>query len=298
MSQKSSPDWKPSLLILGIYGAATALLFRDFIFSGQMLYGSDTLSAGYMLRAFYADALGNGDFPGWNPMLFGGTPFLASLAGGDSLYPPSLLLLLIIEPFRSLGWKLVLHVFLAGAGMYGWSREIGVGRKAAAVAGLGYLVAPFMVTLAYPGHDGKLFVTALTPFLFWAVHAWGTRGSPRSWAGIAVVVALVTLTTHFQMAYFLFGTAGAFAMLLLVQGIRKPDVGRRVASRRFALFLGASLVGAGAAGVQLFPAVDYILDKVSFEDVPMEGFLEENVETVKRSITSSIGESPEVEMEE
>lgn len=297
--QENLPRWLP----VAVFAAVTLFLFRDFVFSAAMLYGGDTEAMGYMARAFYAEQLASGNFPGWNPLLLGGTPFLASLAGGDSLYPPSVLLLLIMEPYRALGWKLVLHVFLAGVGMYGWSRTLGASRGASMVAGLGFLVAPFLVTLVYPGHDGKLFVTALAPFLFWAVERWYRGRSGMAWAGIAATVALVILTTHFQMAYFLFGAVGAYALFRTVQEFRgtaardtgpdAPAAGigagadapggegegasagrsgglaalRQRAARLargpvagFALFLAASVTGAGVAGVQLLPAVNYITD--------------------------------------
>ena len=269
---------KSRWLPIGLFALVTV-----FVFSDAMLYGGDTEGLGYAARAFFADALGRGNFPGWNPFILGGTPFLASLAGGDSLYPPSVLLLLVMETYRALGWKLVLHVVVAGIGMYGWTRTLGVGRWAATIAGLGFLVAPYFVTLVFPAHDGKMFVTALTPFLFWATHAWFRSGRARAWAAIGIVVALVTLTTHFQMAYFLFGAVGAYAIFLAVGQARagresaeeaegeeaaeaagsdaavgtSPGTPRRAAGR-FAAFLAASVVGVGLAAPQFLPAVDYI----------------------------------------
>lgn len=243
----SIPAWLPPVL----YAAVTLVLFREFVFSDLMLFGSDTEGLGYMARAFFAERLAAGDFPGWNPLILGGTPFLDSLAGGDSLYPPSVLLLMLFEPYRALGWKLVLHVFLAGCFMYGWARALERSRAASMLAGLAYLVGPFMVTLVWPGHDGKLFVTALAPALFWAVERWFVAERPGAFAGVAAVVALALLTTHFQMAYFLFGAVGAYAIFRTWQT-------RRV--RAFGLFLAASLVGAAAAGVQLVPAFDYITE--------------------------------------
>ena len=116
------PTWLPPALFVSL----TVVLFREFIFSEQMLFGSDTLSLGYVARAFYAEALGElGSFPRWAPLILGGTPFIEALASGDSLYPPSLLLLVLMEPYRALGWKLVLHIALAGLFMFGWVRRLG-----------------------------------------------------------------------------------------------------------------------------------------------------------------------------
>ena len=258
------PRWLP----WAVYSALTLLLFGAFVFSSQMLFGSDTVGLGYMARKFYADAVGAGDFPLWNPNLLGGVPFLEAISGGDSLYPTALLLF-VMEPYRALGWKLVLHVFLAGVFMYGWTRKLGVTSGGALVAGAGYLMAPFMVTLVYPGHDGKVFVTALTPLLFWAMESTFRRKGLLPYAGVAGVVALVVLTTHFQMAYFLFGAAGLYYAFRCIQEAWSGGEGGRVenavrrrgswtpALGRFGLFLAASVLGAAVAGVQLIPAVKY-----------------------------------------
>ncbi len=250
------PSWLPPAL----FALLTVALFREFIFSSRMLYGEDTLTLGYMARAFYAEALRTTGFPLWNPLLLGGTPFLESLAGGDSLYPPSLLLLVLLEPYRALGWKLVLHVFLAGCAMYLWLRLMGVSRGGSLVGGTAYLLAPYLVTLVLPGHDGKMFVTALAPLLF-ASCEWSFRRRDLLPLGcIAAVVALVLLTTHFQMAYFLFGGAGAYMIFRTVQAVRGEGWERNRALRHFGLFLGFSFLGAGVASVQLLPAVQYVME--------------------------------------
>ena len=91
----SIPRWVPWALFLGL----TVALFRAFIFSDAMLYGSDTLSGGYIARAIYANALAQfGRIPGWQPEFLGGTPFVEALSGADAFYPPSLLLLILLEP--------------------------------------------------------------------------------------------------------------------------------------------------------------------------------------------------------
>ena len=248
------PGWFPAVL----YGAVTLLLFRKFVFTGQMLVGQDTLSLGFIARDFFAQALRQGSFPFWNPIILGGTPFLDSLAGGDSLYPTSILLVLM-EPFRALGWKLVLHVFAAGLFTYGWIRALGRSRAAALLCGLAYLLAPFMVTLVYPGHDGKLFVTALTPLLFWAAERALAGARLRAFGGMALVIGLVILTTHFQQAYFLFGSVGVYAAVRAFLLWREGLPPTRSAAR-FGLFLGFSLLGAGVAAIQLIPAVNYVTE--------------------------------------
>jgi hypothetical protein len=265
----SIPSWVPAAVFLGL----TALLFRAFLLSDQMLFGNDTLGLGYVARAYYAEVLSQGVFPRWAPLLLGGTPFLEALSAGDSLYPPSLILLLFMEPYRALGWKLVVHFAAAGFFMFGWARALGASRAGALLGGTAYMLAPYFVSLVHPGHDGKIFVTALAPLLFWAVERHFKRPTLGTFCAIALVVGLVISTTHFQMAYFLFGAVGLFALFRAVTFWRPADEagkgessvpaspGRaRAAALRFAVFLGASLAGAGVAAGQLLPAIDYVTE--------------------------------------
>ncbi len=251
----------PLWATLTLYALVTVLLFREFIFSDLMLYGSDTLSLGYMARAFFADALQTTGFPLWNPIILGGTPFLESLAGGYSLHPLSVSLLLVMETYRALGWKLVIHVFLAGISMYAWLRMLDLSRGAAMLGGLAFLLAPYMVTLVFPGHDGKIFVTAMAPLLFWAMEWFLARRGVLPLVAMAGIIALVILSTHFQMAYFLFGAAGAYMLFRSIQlGWGGKGEGWKPAASTFGAFLLFSVLGAGVTAVQLVPAVDYVTE--------------------------------------
>lgn len=247
------PWWLPAAL----YVTATVVLFAEFIFSDAMLYGADTIQAGgYMARAYLAERLAAGDFPLWGTRQYGGIPFFESLSGGDAIYPTSLLYL-VTEPYRAVGWKLVLHVLAGGFFMHGWVRSLGLDRRAAAVAGLAWLLAPAIVTLVLPGNDGKLMVASLAPLVFWGAESVMRRPSARSGAGLAGAVALTCLTTQFQTSYFLFGSVGAYAIFRTVQKWRKGATG----ARRFypaMVFLGSALLGGGLAAFQLLPAASYV----------------------------------------
>ena len=255
----------PWWLTAGIFLLVTVILFGEFIFSDRMLYGGDTLALGYMARAFFAEQLAAGDFPLWNPRLLGGIPFIEALSAGDSIYPTSLLYY-IMEPYRALGWKLVLHVLAGGFFMYGWARGLGLERSAATLGGLAWLMAPVIVTLVLPGNDGKLMVSSLAPLVFWAADSVLRSPSGRTGAGLAGAVALASLTTQFQTAYFLFGSVGAYAVFRSVRlwrgrGQAARGSGQlRVALSRFGLFLLCAALGAGIASVQLIPAAEYVTE--------------------------------------
>lgn len=250
--------WLPG----GLFLLATVILFGEFVFSDRMLYGDDILALGYMGRDFFAERLSAGDFPLWAPRLLGGVPTLESISAADGVYPTSLLYF-VMDSYRAVGWRMVLHVLAAGFFMYGWARSIGLGRVAATTGGLAWLMAPVMVTLVLPGNDGKLMVAALTPLVFWAAEAVLRTPSGRTVAGVAGAVALVSLVTQFQTAYFLFGSAGAYALFRAAGMWRSTDHASRAAGARRALapfgaFLGAALLGGGIAAFQVLPAASYV----------------------------------------
>ena len=253
--------WLPG----GLFLLATVILFGEFIFSDRMLYGEDILALGYMGRDFFAERLSVGDFPLWAPRLLGGVPTLESISAADGVYPTSLLYF-VMDSYRAVGWRMVLHVLAAGFFMYGWARSLGLSRPAATIGGLAWLMAPVMVTLVLPGNDGKLMVAALTPLVFWAAESVLRAPSGRTIAGMAGAVALVCLVTQFQTAYFLFGSAGAYALFRAVRLWRSADGldGRAGGARRvllpFGVFLGAALLGGGIAAFQVLPAGSYVGD--------------------------------------
>ena len=243
-----------------LYVVAVAVLFGEFVFSDEMLYGEDTLALGYMARAFFVERITGGDFPLWAPRLLGGVPTVEAIYGGDAIYPTSLLYF-VVEAYRALGWKLVLHVLGGGFFMYGWARSIGLGRAASTVGGLAWLLAPVIVTLVLPGNDGKLMVASLAPLVFWAAEGALAAPGPRTAAGLAGAVALVCLTTQFQSAYFLFLTVGAYAAFRCTREWRgRSGRGGRRALRSGGVFLAAALLGGAIASVQLLPAAQYVTE--------------------------------------
>jgi hypothetical protein len=248
----------PRWLTPALYLLVTLLLFRDFVAGDEMLFGVDTLALGYFARDFFAQFVRSyHEFPLWNPLIFGGLPFIEGLHG-DVFYPTSVLLFLQ-DTHRALGWKLLLHVFLAGVFMNAWLRALGLGGAAALFGGLVYMLGSFMVSLVYPGHDGKLFVTALTPLLFLLVERAATHRRVTDFAWIGIGVALVIYTPHMQLAYYaLWGFS--FWFLARLWRIWRAERNGPAVARLFGLFATAGVLGAGAAAVQLLPPFFYLRD--------------------------------------
>lgn len=251
-SARPLPAWLP----LVVYALLVIVLFRAFIFSDQMLFGTDTLALGYFARDFYRNfILSHHHFPLWDPYLFGGLPFVDGMHG-DIFYPTTVLLFLM-KTSRALGWRLIVHIFLAGIFTYGWLRQIGARRSGAFFGGMVYMLGAHLVSLIYPGGDGKIFNATLMPLLFWLTERAAARRSYADFVFLALGVSLMIYTSHMQVAYFAIWGFSLYFFFRVYQ-LWRAERNARAVVRLLALFALSGLIGAAASAAQLVPPYVYL----------------------------------------
>jgi hypothetical protein len=218
---------------------------------------SDQYIAGYAFREFAATALKTtGHFPLWNPYLFGGMPYIAAMHG--DIFYPTFLLRMIMPTDVAMTWGFIIHVFLAGLFTYVFLRGIGYGFYGALVGGLAYMMSGQIASSVSPGHDGKLFVSALFPLALWILHKGIREGKNWSWGGFALIVGLSVLSPHPQLLQYMLLASGAYALFLAfatLEGIKLP---RAVAISRLGAALLAVVVGLAIGAVQYLPVREYV----------------------------------------
>ncbi|HWO89615.1 MAG TPA: YfhO family protein [Gemmatimonadales bacterium] len=228
------------------------------IFQGQWLAGlwSDQFAGGYAVRQWAAEQWrATGTIPLWNPMIFGGLPYVATVGHGDVFYPTSFLRYLL-EADLVLSISFALHTALAGIFTYLFLRRMGISWLGSVVGGLAYQLSGIIISLPSPGHDGKLFVSTLLPMAFLAVHA---AVKERRWWGYGLlgsVVAGALLSPHVQMTYYMLLASGLFALYCAFGEADESSVASKLT--RLALALGAVGLGFGIAAPQLLPFLEYI----------------------------------------
>ena len=124
--------------------------------------------AGYSFRLFGAEQFrATGAIPQWNPYLFGGLPYIGAMHG-DIFYPTAWLRW-ILPVDLAITWGMALHFVLAGWLTFGFARALRLSWTAAITAGIAYELTGIVASQMSPGHDGKLFVSALAPLAFWVL---------------------------------------------------------------------------------------------------------------------------------
>lgn len=236
---------------------AAALLLLWPLFTGQILFGggrSDMFIAGYSFRLFGAEWFKEtGSIPQWNPYLFGGLPYIGAMHG--DIFYPSAWLRWLMPTDLAITYAMALHFVLAGWFMYRLARSLGLGWGAAIVAGVAYELTGIVASQMSPGHDGKLFVSALTPLSFWVLL--NAIRHQKTWAfgAFAITVALIILG-HYHMAYFLMLALGLWALYLVFWDPERPADVKPLPT--LALAAGAVAVGLGITALQVMPFFAYI----------------------------------------
>ncbi len=173
------------------------------------------LPAAQFLRRSVVD---DGEFPLWRETILAGQPFAADPLN-KTAYPLQWLVL-ILPPVLHLDLMIVLHLLIAGAGMWVWARALGLRDEAAALSALAYALAPRVIGHTGAGHLDLLYALAWFPWLLWAAeklvtfvpHVGARYTSPlraQLWAGL---FGALMLLADVRLSLFAYALAGAYAV--------------------------------------------------------------------------------------
>jgi hypothetical protein len=216
---------------------------------------SDQYTAGYGYRHWAAEQVrATGKFPLWNPEIFGGLPFAGALHG-DQFYPTAgLRLLLPTDVAMNLGFAV--HYVLAGLFAYLFFRKVGMGWAGGILGGLAYQLTGVVASYVNPGHDGKLFVTALFPLALLGLWMGMRERRYEGFALLALAVGLGFLSPQLQMLYYMLVACGIFALYLAFGEPSGEAVQPRIVL--LAAALGAVILGAAIGAIQFSPFFAYL----------------------------------------
>jgi Bacterial membrane protein YfhO len=260
MPTDAVPTTRKELLWAAAVFAVVTLAFAYPVFGGAYLVNpnSDQFIGGYAVRTFGAAYWhATGHYPQWNPYLFGGMPYIGSV-NGDLFYPPSVLFRALMRPDLAVSWLFIVHEFLAGFFAYVFLRAWGLGFFGALIGGLAYMMGGPIASYVSPGHDGKLYVSALFPLMSWAVIRGMRDARPWAWPVLLLITGFGILTPHPQlMQYAMLGTF-AVALYVAFWDPATRSIDRGVMLRRFGLALGCMAVGLLIGAIQFAPVLEYV----------------------------------------
>ena len=243
---------------VGVLALLCILFYWDVLWlpADQIVASNDLTNMFLHWLRFAVSSIQRGQFPLWNPYLFSGVPFVANPQ--PALFYPPTWLALLMPVSKAFGWMIVLHVWLAGAGMYAWLRLEGASVAGALVGGAAFAFNGYISVRVYAGHLGVITTSAWLPLLLWAYRHVVRR---RSWA-LALVgglpVGLAILAGH--TASFVYVVLGLLAYVVFCAwGRWQEERSARAVVLPFAWAGVMLLVGLALAAVQLLPMAELTL---------------------------------------
>ena len=208
--------------------------FYHFIFTGDMILGSDTGTEFHRGNEPFAEALGNLRPANWSRFL-GGTPESAALR---PQYYPLVVIDLFTSQHRYFGWRYIFAMFTAGYFTFLCVRNLGLHPLAALVAGAAYASAPAFLAFSLAGHYAKMTVIGLFPLMYWALDKGMDTRRVIYFLILGGAVGIAIYSPHLQMAYFALWALGLLFLYKLIAHYR--------AMRKTATALHQTLLAAGA----------------------------------------------------
>jgi hypothetical protein len=186
----------------------------------------------------------------------GGVPYVAAMAG--DIFYPTFLLRLALPTDVAMTWSFIIHVILCGLLTYGFLRAAGLSFEGALIGGLVYLLCGPVASLVSPGHDGKLYVSAMLPAALWLLTIGVRDGRRHAWGLLALVIGLAVLSPHPQLLQYMLITGGVYALYVAFWSTPETRPNRGTAWGRLGLALCSVMLGVAIGAIQYLPVREYV----------------------------------------
>lgn len=255
--RKQEKNTQHTLLALGALALLCVIFYWDALWLSpdRIIAGNDLVTMFLNWLRFAKSSLKQGELPLWNPYLFSGLPFIANPQPA-MFYPPTWLALLM-PATKALGVIIVLHIWLAGAGMYIWLHSEGASVIGALFGGVVFTFSGYFFVRVYAGHLGVITTGAWLPLLLWIYRHIAKQ---RSWK-LAVLgglpLGLSILAGHTASFIYVMLGLTAYAVFRTWQ-IWQEEQSTQAAEHSLLLLGVMGLIGIALAAVQILPMTELV----------------------------------------
>ncbi len=233
---------------------ATEILESDPLFKGvfpsnaQNFQMGDITALVYPREQFYNHALHEGKIRLWNPHLFCGFPYLTDGRTG-MFYPPRIVFHSFFNVETSLSLLMILHIFMAGAGMFFLARSFNYSHRASLLASL---IWAFSGTAScWLEFTEVLYISSYFPWILLFLRKSFLQKNLYMAMVAGVLLGLYHLVAQFQFSLYLMFFILAYIIYSLI--IRETEW-RGV----FLSMLTAGLFAGGISAVQMMPTIQML----------------------------------------
>ena len=250
MYQKPRQSLVIDLTALVSFLVIVLIVFWKAVLGRGVIGSLDLVVFFYPYKTYIRELISQGEIPLWNPLTQLGVPLLANIQT-SILYPPDALFLLF-QFDTALTWSVVLHFWLALAGMYLFLRYgLDTTAFAAWIGALCFGLGGFL--LPHIGHLNQIHTAIWLPWLLLCARRASAPSTTWMLMG-GIVSALCFLGGHTQEFYYSFVAVGLFcAYLALASPVE-------LTSRWWPLVVPVLfvLIGGALSAAQLLPTLEAV----------------------------------------
>ena len=229
-------------------------LFREVLFTGKSLYGSDFVLQFYPWKKFVFDHLqSQGSLPFWNPYLFSGSPLIPNIQ--VSLFYPLGFLYYLMPPDIAYGYSTVLHFMLGSGFMYLFMRSLGVHPVGCLFSTIVFMFNGYFMAHLFAGHLSFVQNYIWIPLIFFFLNRFVQRASLCDAIGAGFSLGFQILGGFPQIAFYTILASSLFVLLWWVLTRReKEKVSPFKLGAGWGLFV---FLGFALAAVQVLPTYEF-----------------------------------------
>lgn len=244
LTETLSKSWVPIVF----FALLTLIYFYRFIFTGDVIYGSDTGAELQKGQEPFVEKLAKIPPANWSRYM-GGTP---ESSGLRAQYFPLHVIALFTSEHRYFGWRYVIAMFCAGYFTFLCARSLGLHPLASLLAGVAYASAPAFLTFPRAGHFAKMSVISHLPLMYWALYRGMDTKKIIYFLILGGTVGISIYTPHLQMVYYALWAMGLLYLYKVVQHYLK-EKNINAALYRSVLAAGAICLGLAIGAEGVFP---------------------------------------------
>jgi len=242
---------KKDKIIIFLFFVLAVIYFGGFLTPRKMIYGSDWLISGYPnLKTNFDYIKLNHRIPMWDLYNFSGYPAMVVKGAGGILYP--LNLIYFILPYHLAHTVLfIIHIFLAGLGMWLLLREYKLSHLASMLGAVTYMFAGQLITTTHGGHLGRSIAVIVLPFAFFFIHRALERKEPLYFIAFGGATGFMLLAGHPQISYW--GMIGVFFYFIYEILRRRKEIKSKGVMKFSVFFIAGAILAAIIVSVKLLP---------------------------------------------
>lgn len=205
---------KEDIKFLFLFIIAACLFFNSIFLKGIVPLTADAYFEYYPLGLFLSDALKSGTLPLWNPYSFAGTSFLGDMQWG-ALYPPNILLYLLLPAPYAYNASLILHYALAGYFAFIYLRLLGLKGLGAVFGGIAFSFSGFLIF--QKPIIAILNTSVWLPLIMYFLERLRNEPSLKYSCALALAVGIQILAGHAQICLYTYIIALIYMLLGLAE---------------------------------------------------------------------------------